>query len=349
MSIINFCSPDIPDQGELDGILKTSFQRGHLSNFGPLYDKAVSELSNLLNIVGSDKELVLTSSGHTALMAAYACLGTKKALVPAYTFESTRSAATIQGIELVISDVDVDTGCLSVDILNDMAKDYDTVVVVCALSTIPDLSGIEDFCRINNKRLIIDGAPTFGTSLYSGDRPIHDYGDAFCYSFHATKTLSVGECGAIIARTNIADKVRQFINFGFDRNKNVSMTGMNAKISEYTCAVLLALLKNIKNVIDRRKLNYLIYKQRLGKYIPSSTSAVTVYQCLPLFIEGKSKEVIEALNKKDIQALKYYKPLMNQPTARMLYDSNVCLPNHHRLTDSDVNLICDIVLETLGA
>jgi dTDP-4-amino-4,6-dideoxygalactose transaminase len=184
-------------------------------------------------LLDDGRKVTLTSSGHTALMAAYAAVGAKNVLMPAYTFESTRAAATLQGINVILVDSEVNNPCLTVDKIKEISlSSYDTVVVVCPLSIIPDLKSISDFCRENNKKLIVDGAATFGTT---NDNSIFNYGDVFCMSFHATKTLSVGECGCTMANEELSDKIKKYITFGFDDSRTPVMVGMNAKVSDSTC------------------------------------------------------------------------------------------------------------------
>jgi dTDP-4-amino-4,6-dideoxygalactose transaminase len=162
-------------------------------------------------------------------------------------------------------DSEVNNPCLTVDKIKEISlSSYDTVVVVCPLSIIPDLKSISDFCRENNKKLIVDGAATFGTT---NDNSIFNYGDVFCMSFHATKTLSVGECGCTMANEELSDKIKKYITFGFDDSRTPVMVGMNAKVSEYTCAVLLDLLSTIDSVLMVKGANSYYYNKRLKEKV----------------------------------------------------------------------------------
>jgi dTDP-4-amino-4,6-dideoxygalactose transaminase len=94
---INFCSPVIPNFNLVESYLKDSIALKHLSNFGPATNLLSERLSQYLSL-NETKDIVILSSGHTALMAAYSILNIKKPLIPAYTFYSTYCSATILGI-----------------------------------------------------------------------------------------------------------------------------------------------------------------------------------------------------------------------------------------------------------
>lgn len=336
--MIKICSPVYPDFNKVEKYLSKSFQTGRISNFGPVYWKFVEKLKVYLNLP-EDKDIVLTSSGHTALMTAYNILDTDTCVLPSYTFPSTLQAAEIQGVFCEIADVDLKTGCLDLDQL-DRFNHCDTVVATTALSNVPNLKKIEDFVFASQrKKLIIDGAPSFGT------KDICSYGDVFCFSFHATKTLSIGEGGALVCSKDDVERARAFINFGFDEDKNLSPYGMNAKLSDYSCAIGLSVLEDIDIAIDRRLENASFYREILSDFCLESWKDSTVYQTFPIFVESAhALKIRSILDENNVQYLQYYQPLGSLTNAKSLYERNICLPVHQDLTLDQVNYICDLVL-----
>jgi dTDP-4-amino-4,6-dideoxygalactose transaminase len=277
-------------------------------------------------------------------MAAYRALDLTNIFIPAYTFKSTEVAATIQGMYRSLVDVDHLTGCLD-KIPNYPNNPPDGIVAVCALSTIPNLDELEETAKRINAKLVIDGAATFGTP------GIYNYGDAFCLSMHATKTFSIGECGALIADHKTIEKAKQFINFGFNDQRIPQMVGMNAKISEYTAAIGLAVFEKLPEAVKARKKNLEIYDTELGHdnnhYIPPSMMAhETIYQALPMhftFDHERAKRVRAKLTEAKVEILQYYRPLDYQKNTEMLYLCNVCLPIHQDLTEEEIRFICNII------
>lgn len=333
--MIRFCSPLIPDMNLVHEYLKPSFKAGYLSNFGQAYHKLCERLHSYLNI-SNDKEIVLVSSGHMALQAAYYVFGVKTPAITDYTFRSTLIASFEYPC---VIDCD-ENGFLD---LNKIDAYCDAAILVCPLSRIPDLKYYEDEVKKVHRTLIIDGAATFGTPN------IYNYGDCFCLSFHATKTFPIGECGAIICSKDIARKIKQYINFGFDEHKNPVMNGTNGKVSEYTCAIGLALLDQIKmddGPIQKRIRNAKIYSERLTNFTLPTFSEQTIYQTFPIYTNSKEQadKVRQTLKKNDIEYLQYYKPLTYLENSNTLYETNICLPCHQDVSEEQIEHICDLVL-----
>jgi dTDP-4-amino-4,6-dideoxygalactose transaminase len=331
--MIKFCDPLIPDMALVARYLQPSFEAGHLSNFGPAYKLLCERLHAYLKLDGG-REIVLVSSGHTALQAAYHVLNLNSPAIPDYTFRSTLVASFA---DPVIVDCD-SNGFLDI---TELDNDCDGAVVVCPMSRIPDLGYYQEKCRLQNLSLVIDGAATFGTP------GICNYGDAFCLSFHATKTFSIGECGAVVCSNDLATKVRQYINFGFDAQRNPVMHGTNAKVSEYTCAVGLALLDQIEQsqAIARRLRNASIYENGLEKFTLPSYATETVYQTFPIYVSDieTAERIRTKLKECQVEFLQYYKPLTSLPNAKKLYEGNLCLPCHQNVTEDQAKYICGVI------
>lgn len=324
--------PLLPDMHAVERHLRDSFSVRRLSNFGPAMARLAAALEDRL----SSRNVVLTSSGHTAIMAAVATAGARRWAVPAYTFESTHLAASGNGREIVYVDVD-DTGCISPDALR--RTQFDGIVVVCPLSTIPDFAAIKEV--VDDRPIVIDAAATFGTRI--------EVGLPVCVSLHATKTLPIGEGGLVYGIDDArAATIARYINFGLDASGTPSNEGTNAKLSEYAAAVGLALLEEVDVEIAARLRNAAAYHSRIAKMIPKSASAdKTVYSMLPVFLPTGSAAVRAraALTRAEVAHRQYYKPLALLPGAKRCYDCNICLPVHGGLTPDEITMICDIIAE----
>jgi dTDP-4-amino-4,6-dideoxygalactose transaminase len=332
--MIRLCTSVKPDFSVVEKYLEDDFQTAQLSNFGPCYKRLADELAVYLSLP-SDKKIVLTSSGHTALMAAYNQYGKdgyKYIYGPSYTFPSTWLAIPpsleYKAYENVYS---LSPFCLHDNVLS----------IVASLSIIPDFKAIENVFSLMSP-IVIDGAATFGT------KNIYWYGDYYCLSFHATKTFPLGEGGAVICPADKEEEIRQFINFGMDQNKYIPDNGVNGKMSEYTCAIGLSILPKMDEIIDKRLENAAIYKKRLKGFIERSWIEDTVYQVFPIHASSarEAEKIRQRLTSNNIQNLQYYKPHRQVWTkyAQNKYDRNICLPVHQNLTVKDIDSICDLVL-----
>jgi dTDP-4-amino-4,6-dideoxygalactose transaminase len=323
--------PIVPDMGLVAAYLAESFASGQLSNFGP----AVRRLAAILGPSGPP---VLTSSGHTALMAAAAAVGARRWAVPAFTFESTRLAVASQGCEVVYVDADPATGCITPDTLA-AAGGFDALLLVCPLSTLPDFRAIRAATGVP---IVVDAAATFGSPMTTAGMR------AWCVSFHATKTFPLGEGGAIFGLSERDRRAAEsFIQFGFDADKRPSGQGLNAKMSDYTAAVGLALMDGgrIGAEIAARLRNVALYRTLLAEMIPASAGG-TVYSTMPIFAPSPvaALRIRAALQARGIGWGQYYRPLAPMPGAVSCYDRNICLPVHGGLAPGDVDDICDVVL-----
>lgn len=310
-----------PESQTLQDLIESIPPNG-LSNFGALNQQLAEQLRIYLQLE-PNREIVLCSSGHTALMAAYAVSQCRHLIIPTFTFESTYCAATLQGIQVILAEPNLITGCFeSADLINHINK-ADGVVSVCALSTIPNLKDLSILCKQNSKKLIIDGAATFGTP------GIYNYGDYFCLSFHGTKTFPIGEAGAVICSSENAIKIRQYINFGFNEERIPVIRGMNAKLPEYLCAIGLAIFDKVLEEIELK----LEVSHSLKEIVQSNTlqsSTDNVYSFFPIIMPTieKAYTLRKKLTDLSIENKAYYRPLSRNGNAVELYNRSVCIPCH---------------------
>lgn len=341
---VPFCDFYVPDKDSVYSYLEESKDARRLSNFGPLYRKFCSKLEEFFDL-SENRCVVLCSSGHVALMTAYALSGSKRVVIPDYTFESTRVAATLQGIKVKIVDVSLKDLCLEFNPEFYNLSGDNALCVVAALSSIPNLPKFSTFCRETGRPFIIDAASAFGTpGIWNFDKSY------VCVSLHATKSFQVGECGALILDKHLRHKAEAFINFGLDpvTRKCVLDKGLNGKVSEYSCAIGLAGLHHVKSRLEARLSNAKTYRSKLGDLSSESWCDQTVYQFFPIFLPSESSRdrVKQVLLSNDIEVNTYYEPLIGLPNATNLYSRNLCLPVHVGVTEH-VDQIIKLVRENV--
>jgi dTDP-4-amino-4,6-dideoxygalactose transaminase len=332
--------------------LEHSNADGRMSNFGKLYQMFSERLHSYFSL-RNDQEVIICSSGHIALMTAMFLAHSPRCIIPDYTFVSTKSAATLQNIHADILDVDVDTGALSLEKLEEESKtavDRPTICLVTPLSAIPPIKKYREIANTIFSKLIIDGAATFGTDI---NTIFPTYADYYCMSFHATKSFPLGEGGILICSQEEKADAEAFINFGLDpkTKKQVLWTGINGKVSEYTCAIGLALLDNIRPLLAIRKRNSSILLDRFSNTLSSMAGKDTIYQSFPFFAESKEQadNIISSLTESGYETIKYYKPLSylkdetTNTVAMDLYNRSVCLPIHSSVTEENVNEMIGVI------
>ncbi len=211
------------------------------TNFGPLVRRFEAELAAH---IGAEAESVVTVSNATAglTLALQDCIGAKRGLciLPSWTFVATGIAAVNAGLTPFF--VDIDPGTWQLTPSRARRAIAHAPGEVCALISVApfgapvDVDAWATFSAETGVAVVVDAAAGFDTAK-SHTQVIS------VVSLHATKPLSAGEGGFILAGTSArGERLRRMSNFGMNSQRESILMGTNAKLSEYTAAVGLAAL-----------------------------------------------------------------------------------------------------------
>lgn len=241
------CRPLLPPADAVAAYIRRSDQARHYTNRGPLVRLLEERLAVTLGLEGH--AVRTTSSGTSAIEVAIlasagpADAGRPLALMPSFTFAATALAAERCGYRPLFADIDPASWALDPARLADhpdFAK-VGVVISVAPFGRVPDMAALERFHAETGRPVILDAAAAFEQlldtpALVSATVPL-------TISFHATKTFSTGEGGAVFWRNAEGqERVEQAANFGFHRSRETRVAGTNAKMSDYHAAVGLAML-----------------------------------------------------------------------------------------------------------
>lgn len=241
------CRPQLPDADAIAEYIRGIDSRRHYSNRGllvrQLEERIATSMDRPAHVVRS------TSSGTSALevaILANAGLATPArplALVPSFTFSATGLAVERCGYQVHFVDIDPDTWAIDPVALakHPLLDHVGLIVSVAPYGVLPDMAGLEALSQATGVPVVVDAAAAFEAVL---DNPqIISDSVPMSLSFHATKTFSTGEGGAVIwDNAKGQDMVQQVSNFGFFLSRECKVAGTNAKMSEYHAAVGLAML-----------------------------------------------------------------------------------------------------------
>jgi dTDP-4-amino-4,6-dideoxygalactose transaminase len=244
--------PRLPRAHELLPYLHAIDATRFYSNHGPLSVELGRRLAELFRLPAN--AVACTSSGTAAIAAAiFATAGRARlerpfALLPAFTFVATATAVEQCGYRPYLADIDAKTWMLDPDHLaaHPLLGRIGLVVPVAPFGRPVAQRPWQEFARKTGIPVVIDGAAGFEagiatTNLTIGPLPV-------ALSFHATKTFSTGEGGAVVTSdTAQAARVLQTINFGFYGTRDSQMASFNGKMSEYHAAVGLAELDHLES------------------------------------------------------------------------------------------------------
>ena len=218
-------------------------------------------------------------------------------------------------------------------------------------------------------KVIYDAAHAFGVKV--NGKSILEEGDISTLSFHATKTYTTIEGGALICHDEVSKKRIDYLkNFGFAGETEVVAPGINSKMDEVRAAFGLLNLKYVDDAITRRKTVAQAYRMALhnvhGVRILDDIKGVDHnYSYFPIFINkeefGMSRdELYFKMKEQNILARRYFYPLIsnfatyrglssatpdNLPIATQMAEEVICLPMHHLLTQADVEQILSFIIK----
>lgn len=344
-----------------------------LRTFGPYYIKC----HQLLKKQYKAEEVILTPSCTTALELAAESIGIKpgdEILMPSYTYVSTANAFIRSGGIPVFVDSEKECPNMDVqDLKNKITRKSKAVVIVHYSGISVDMIALKAFCKKNNLILIEDAAHAIDAKY--NQSLLGTFGDLATLSFHETKNVSCGQGGALIINSKrLVNICRVKAQCGTDRfdfiNKKVNAyswksVGMNALLSEPSCAILYYQLKEKSNIFKRRTAIWKRYQTELlhldiaGKAkIPRLLKSQKINGHIFYFNTKSMAErdsLIRFLKNKGIQATFHYQCLHKSPFYKRLNNASklshaemhektlVRLPLYYTLTDEEQTYIIQMV------
>jgi dTDP-4-amino-4,6-dideoxygalactose transaminase len=196
---------------------------------------------------GTGPAVAVTNGTHTLELALLA-LGIgegDEVIVPDWTFVATASAVLMVNALPVLVDVDHLTGCIDPDLVEAAIGPRTAAVIAVHVAGHPaDMDRLGEICTRRGIALLEDCAHAHGSTWR--DRPVGTLGDAGSFSFQASKLMTGGEGGAVVAKdADVLARVRSFGNCGRQPGQWFYahyVLGGNYRMTEWQGAVLLAQL-----------------------------------------------------------------------------------------------------------
>lgn len=334
-----------------------------LTNMGEKHQRLQEQLREYLGV----HHIELLTNGHMALeltMQAMKLHG--EVITTPFTFASTTHAIVRNHLKPVFCDINPVDYTIDVSRIESLITEKTCAIVpVHVYGNVCNVKEIERVARKYRLKVIYDAAHAFGVK-YKGCG-IGNFGDASCFSFHATKVFNTIEGGAVCVQDEaIEQELYRLKNFGIRGPEIVDGIGANAKMNEFCAAMGLCNLKYVGREIAKRKKIVLRYMENLkkveGLQLPEIQEGVeSNYAYFPIVVNedifGMSRnEIYSTLARNEIYARKYFYPLTNTfecyrgmynadstPTALQISNRIMTLPLYSDLTLDNVDRICDIM------
>lgn len=354
----------IPDLDEYMNEIKGMWDSHWLTNMGPKHKQFQAELLDYMGVENID----LFTNGHMAIELTIQAMNLQgEVITTPFTFASTTHAIVRNGLEPVFCDIDPITFTIDTEKLENLITDRTCAIL--PVHVYGNICNIEDIERIAHKyelKVIYDACHTFGET-YKG-KGVGSYGDASCFSFHATKAFNSIEGGAVAFKDKgLGMKLYELKNFGIHGPEEVDAVGANAKMNEFCAAMGICNLRHLETEIGKRQKVAERYRSSLegveGIQLNVIQSEVkSNYAYFPVVFDEKifgasRAEVFDALAEEGIGARKYFYPLTNTfsafhgkynvmetPVALHVSKRVLTLPMYADLAFEDVDRICEIIM-----
>lgn len=355
----------MPELSEYMDEISDMWKTHWLTNMGPKHKKFQAELRKYLGVENID----LFTNGHMSLELTLQAMNLQgEVITTPFTFASTTHSIVRNGLTPVFCDIDPDTYTIDTSKLEELITDRTCAIL--PVHVYGNICNVEEIDRMAHKyelKVIYDAAHTFGET-YKG-KGIGSFGDAACFSFHATKVFNSIEGGAVCFKDKrLGEILYELKNFGIHGAEEVSTVGANAKLNEFCAAMGICNLRHVEKEIDKRKTVVERYRSHLDgiegiKLNIIQPDVESNYAYFPVVFEEKvfgasRAEVFDKLAENGIGARKYFYPLTNTfsafngkfdvtetPVALHISKRVLTLPLYADLPLEEVDRICRIIQE----
>jgi dTDP-4-amino-4,6-dideoxygalactose transaminase len=358
-SPLHIVAPVVPRIEEVGPRIAEILASGQLTNDSRYVREFEAALESRLGVPA-----VTTSNGTWSLVLAMKALGIEgEVIVPSYTYCASAHAIRWAGATPVFADVLPDTFTVNPDAVRAAITPRTTAILAVHIYGHPcEIDELTKLADENGLALLFDAAHAFGATYRGG--AIGTFGRAESFSFHATKTLPVGEGGCVSTRDRrLADQLRLWRKFGDPGNEDSQFAGTNAKMQEFNAILGLAGLNTVDDIIARRRGYAAALRERLSvvpglrfqeerSYVRSNAQNFAVLVDEGLF--GLSRdELHRALAADNVRCRRYFYPPVHRqkayagvPCGELMVTSQVadavlCLPFYSQMTPAQLDGIGD--------
>ncbi len=357
-------SPHMSDEGYEQHYVKEAFDTNWIAPLGT----NVNEFENELAAKVGSKAAAALSSGTAAIHLALKAAGVEKddiVFCSTLTFSATANPIIYQNAIPVFIDSDYETWNMSPKALEEAFEKYPqvkAVLLVHLYGLSADMDQITALCKKHNVALIEDAAESLGT-YYKGQHT-GTFGDYGIFSFNGNKIITTSGGGMLVSNDEerIA-KARFWATQSRDhaRHYQHSELGFNYRMSNVVAGIGRGQLKVLDDRVAKKNYIYDFYKRELDdlegvEFMPSNEWDQPNYWLSAMTLTGKVRpiDVMEALEKENIESRPVWKPMHMQPffekydfvgtdVSERLFETGVCLPSDTKITDEQLDRVVEII------
>ena len=366
---IYLSSPHMSNEGYEQKYVKEAFDTNWIAPLGENVNKFEEELARY---VGS-KNAAALSAGTAAIHMAFKALDVKKddiVFCSSLTFSATANPIIYQNATPVFIDSEKETWNMNPKALEKAFEKYPNpkaVIVVHLYGTPAKIEEIKEICDKHNVPLVEDAAESLGAT-YNG-KQTGTFGKFGVYSFNGNKIITTSGGGMLVS-----DDEERIIKVRFwstqsrekARHYEHKEIGYNYRMSNIVAGIGRGQLKVLDKRIEQKTNIYNIYKEGFKDIkeiemqpIPKNTKSNHWLSVITLKENSKVKplDIMEALDKENIESRPVWKPMHMQPVfekydfikvtdkpiSEDLFERGVCLPSDTKMTKEEQEVVINTI------
>ncbi|MCC3646338.1 NeuD/PglB/VioB family sugar acetyltransferase [Cytobacillus oceanisediminis] len=365
--------------GDEKKYINEAFETNWIAPLGPNVDHFEKELASYVGI----EDAVAVSSGTAAIHLSLILTGIKpgdKVFCPSLTFVATANPIIYMGAVPVFIDSEPETWNISPQALLSALKKAEknntlpkAVLVVNLYGQSSKMKEILQICDSYDIPVIEDAAESLG-STYNGIKT-GTFGKFGIYSFNGNKIITTSGGGMLVSKDGEALKKARFLAAQARDPAPYyqhSKIGYNYRMSNILAGIGRAQLAHLEKRIEEKRAVFKRYKDALShieglNFMPELENTYSNRWLTTATINNQKlkitpTEVIEALEKENIEARHIWKPLHTQPVfkgceyfshtedlsiSERLYETGICLPSGTSMTVYEQERVIKLLLSML--
>lgn len=308
------------------------------------------------------KYAVALNSGTDALTLALAVCGVRKGdevITTPNSFIASTAVIVHLGAKPIFVDVLPDQNINPDKIEEVITKKTKCIMPVHLTGRMADMKKIMKIANKYNLKVVEDAAQAIG-SKFDG-KFAGTFGHVGCFSAHPLKNLNaIGDGGYLVTNNkSYYKKIKDLSNHGMTNRDKVKNFGYVSRMDNLQAAILNYKLKNLNNIISKRRKNYKIYKKFLSKKVffpKEKNNEFNTYHTFVVQVDKRNQLKNYLLKNRIATSIHYPIPIHLQPASNKLgyklgdfpiteTQSNkiITLPIHQDLKKKDIFRICKMV------
>jgi perosamine synthetase len=314
---IPLSAPDIVES-DIDAVVEVL--RTPRISLGPKLEEFEAAFARYVGV----PHAVALSSGTAGLHLGLLALGIgegDEVILPSFTFIAAANAVLHARATPVFVEIDERTLNLDPEKVDRAITPRTRAILAVHTFGVPaEMAPLLAIARKHGLRVIEDACEAIGGE-YGGQR-VGGFADLGVFAFYPNKPITTGEGGMVTTRdARVADTIRALRNQGrrpSDGWLDHSLLGYNFRISEMNCALGLAQMQRIDEILERRAAAAARYAEEL-RTVPNVTLPLTAFDngtvswfVYVVRVENRD-EIARSLADRGIGSGKYFAPLHRQP------------------------------------